>query len=136
MAVTTDTSAAATTIRPFTPEFGQADIDELRRRLETTRWPEQETVADESQGVQLATMQKLARYWATDHDWRKIETRLNRLPQFVTRIDGVDIHFIHVRSQHAGDRVERQLRRGVITGGEARSDAEQPEQGHVLRLGE
>ena len=73
----------------------------LRERVAATRWPDQETVADDSQGVQLATMQELARYWATDYDWRKCEAKLNALPQFVTEIDGLDIHFIHVRSKHA-----------------------------------
>ena len=78
----------------------EAELTELRRRINATRWPERETVADASQGVQLATMQKLARYWATDYDWRKCEARLNALPQFITEIDGLDIHFIHVRSKH------------------------------------
>jgi pimeloyl-ACP methyl ester carboxylesterase len=76
------------------------DLAELRRRIEATKWPEKETVADDSQGVRLATVQKLARYWATDYDWRKCEAKLNALPQFVTEIDGLDIHFIHVRSKH------------------------------------
>jgi pimeloyl-ACP methyl ester carboxylesterase len=78
----------------------QEDLDELRRRVRATRWPEKETVADHSQGVPLAIVQDLARYWATDYDWRKVEARLNDLPQFVTEIDGIDIHFIHVRSKH------------------------------------
>ena len=78
----------------------EAELTELRRRINATRWPERETVTDASQGVQLATMQKLARYWATDYDWRKVEARLNALPQFITEIDGLDIHFIHVRSKH------------------------------------
>jgi pimeloyl-ACP methyl ester carboxylesterase len=78
----------------------EAELTELRRRINATRWPERETVMDVSQGVQLATMQKLARYWATDYDWRKVEARLNALPQFITNIDGLDIHFIHVRSKH------------------------------------
>ena len=85
-------------IRPFTYHAPQAELDELRRRIVATRWPERETVVDQSQGVQLATIQKLARYWATDYDWRKVEARLNSLPQFITNIDGIDIHFIHVRS--------------------------------------
>jgi pimeloyl-ACP methyl ester carboxylesterase len=88
-------------IRPFRVNVPEADLTELRRRISATRWPERETVADESQGVQLATIQKLARYWATDYDWRKFEARLNALPQFTTEIDGLDIHFIHVRSKHA-----------------------------------
>ncbi|HWS80252.1 MAG TPA: alpha/beta fold hydrolase, partial [Rubrobacter sp.] len=76
------------------------DLDDLRRRIAATQWPEKETVADESQGVQLATIQELARYWATDYDWRKAEEKLKALPQFITEIDGLDIHFIHVRSNH------------------------------------
>src|SRR4051794_7922588 len=88
-------------IRPFRVDIPQADLDDLRRRIAATRWPERENVADASQGVQRATMQALARYWATEHDWRKTEARLNSLPQFITEIDGVDIHFIHVRSPHA-----------------------------------
>jgi pimeloyl-ACP methyl ester carboxylesterase len=87
-------------IRPFRFEAAQADLDDLRQRIAAMRWPERENVADQSQGVQLATMQELARYWATEHDWRKAEARLNALPQFMTEIDGLDIHFIHVRSQH------------------------------------
>jgi len=87
-------------VRPFQMTFPDADLAALRRRINATRWPERETVADASQGVQLATMQNLARYWATDYDWRKVEARLNALPQFITEIDGLDIHFIHVRSKH------------------------------------
>jgi len=87
-------------IRPFHYTASDEDLIDLRRRILSTRWPVRETVPDASQGVQLATMQELARYWATDYDWRKIETKLNSLPQFVTRIDGLDIHFIHVRSKH------------------------------------
>jgi len=87
-------------IRPFRVHFPQQALDDLRRRINATQWPERETVADSSQGVPLATMQKLARYWATDYDWRKAEARLNAYPQFVTEIDGLDIHFIHVRSKH------------------------------------
>src|SRR6476646_2203316 len=87
-------------IRPFHINVPEAELAELRRRINATRWPERETVSDDSQGVQLATIQKLARYWATEHDWRKIEARLNALPQFITEIDGLDIHFIHVRSKH------------------------------------
>lgn len=94
------TAAEDTTIRPFTFQAQQAALDELRRRIAATRWPEKETVADSSQGVPLATMEELARYWATDYDWRKAEAKLNAFPQFVTRIDGLDIHFIHVRSKH------------------------------------
>ena len=87
-------------IRPFQVNVPEAELIELRRRINATRWPERETVTDSSQGVQLATMQELARYWATDYDWRKVEAKLNALPQFITEIDGLDIHFIHVRSQH------------------------------------
>ncbi len=88
-------------IRPFSVELPETDIDDLRRRLQSTRWPESETVSDQTQGVPLATMQELARYWATDYDLRRFETRLNAVPQFMTEIDGLDIHFIHVRSPHA-----------------------------------
>jgi pimeloyl-ACP methyl ester carboxylesterase len=87
-------------IRPFRVNVPEAELAELRRRINATKWPERETVTDASQGVQLATIQKLARYWATDYDWRKIEAKMNALPQFITEIDGLDIHFIHVRSKH------------------------------------
>ena len=87
-------------IRPFRVYFPQSQLDDLRRRVETCKWPEQETVSDDSQGVQLRMMQKLALYWVKQYDWRRIETLLNTLPHFVTRIDGLDIHFIHVRSKH------------------------------------
>ena len=86
-------------IRPFHNNIPEEALVDLRRRIAATRWPERETVADKSQGVQLATIQKLASYWATDYDWRKVEAKLNAYPQFVTNIDGVDIHFIHVRSK-------------------------------------
>src|SRR5712692_6447417 len=85
-------------IRPFHVNVPEEELTELRRRINETRWPDRETVGDQSQGVQLATMQKLARYWATEYDWRKVETRLKALPHFITEIDGLDIHFIHVRS--------------------------------------
>ncbi len=88
------------TVRPFHVEFSGERLADLRERLIMTQWPERETVADASQGVRLATMQQLARYWRTDYDWRKIEARLNALPQYLTEIDGLDIHFIHVRSKH------------------------------------
>jgi pimeloyl-ACP methyl ester carboxylesterase len=88
-------------IRPFHVEVPEESLSELRRRLAATRWPSRELVTDRSQGVQSATIQELARYWATDYDWRRGEARLNALPQFTTEIDGVDIHFIHVRSPHA-----------------------------------
>ena len=87
-------------IRPFHVNVQEAELTELRRRINATRWPEQETVTDTSQGVQFATIQKLAHYWATDYDWRKCEARLKALPHFMTEIDGLDIHFIHVRSKH------------------------------------
>jgi pimeloyl-ACP methyl ester carboxylesterase len=87
-------------IRPFTIEIPEAELEALRARIAATRWPERETVADESQGVQLATMQELVRYWGTEYDFRRIEARLNALPQFITEIDGLDIHFIHVKSPH------------------------------------
>ena len=87
-------------IRPFEVGFPEAELIELRRRVNTTRWPERETVTDDSQGVRLALMQELARYWGTDYDWRACEAKLNALPNFITEIDGLDIHFIHVRSQH------------------------------------
>jgi hypothetical protein len=89
-----------TAVRPFEVSVPEEDLAELRRRVAATRWPERETVDDDSQGVPLATMQELARYWATEHDWRRCEAKLNALPQFTTEIDGLDIHFIHVRSQH------------------------------------
>ena len=92
--------AEATAIRPFRVEVPEEQLADLRRRIAATRWPSEELVDDRSQGVQLATMQALARYWATDYDWRTCEARLNALPQFTTEIDGVDIHFIHVRSPH------------------------------------
>jgi pimeloyl-ACP methyl ester carboxylesterase len=87
-------------IRPFHVNFPEAELTELRRRINATKWPERETVADQTQGVQLATIQKLAQYWATEYDWRKCEAKLKALPNFVTEIDGLDIHFIHVRSKH------------------------------------
>src|SRR3984957_1363496 len=88
-------------IRPLqTVIVPDAELTELRNRIKNTRWPERETVADATQGVQLATTQALAHYWATDYDWRKCEAKLNALPQFITEIDGLDIHFIHVRSKH------------------------------------
>jgi pimeloyl-ACP methyl ester carboxylesterase len=96
MAVT----AEATTIRPFRIAVPEEQLAELRRRIEAMRWPSEELVGDRSQGVQLATLQALASYWTTEYDWRRCEARLNALPQFTTEIDGVDIHFIHVRSRH------------------------------------
>ena len=97
------TAAQATTadsIRPFSFEITDAELNDLRLRLEMTRWPEKETVDDLSQGPRLATMQALAKYWAEEYDWRKCEARIKSFPNFVTEIDGLDIHFIHVRSKH------------------------------------
>jgi pimeloyl-ACP methyl ester carboxylesterase len=93
-------AAASDAIRQFNIDVPKAELTELRRRISETRWPERETVMDESQGVPLAMIQELARYWGTDYDWRKCEAKLNALPQFMTEIDGLDIHFIHVRSKH------------------------------------
>ncbi len=95
MSVTTEPA-----IRPFMVEVPEADIEAMRARIKATRWPDKETVDDDTQGVQTATMQALARYWASDYDWRKCEAKLNALPQFMTEIDGLDIHFIHVKSRH------------------------------------
>src|SRR5438132_14365457 len=86
-------------IRPFHFSASKEALADMRKRIAATRWPDKETVTDASQGVQFATMQKLARYWATDYDWRKCEAKLKALPQFITTIDGLDIHFIHVRSK-------------------------------------
>src|SRR5580704_12259932 len=93
-------AADKTAIHPFHVNVPETELTELRRRINATKWPERETVTDASQGVQLATIQALARYWATEYDWRKIEAKINALPQFITEIDGLDIHFIHVRSKH------------------------------------
>src|SRR3954464_6427303 len=101
MTVSTRTSdQTGVDIHPFEAEFADEALDDLRVRIAATRWPTKELVADRSQGVQLATLQELARYWTTEYDWRKCEARLNALPQFTTEIDGVEIHFIHVRSAH------------------------------------
>ncbi|HZB72891.1 MAG TPA: epoxide hydrolase [Acidimicrobiales bacterium] len=97
MTATIDT---ATEVRPFHVEIAEEQVDDLRRRIAATRWPTKELVADRSQGVQLATVQELARYWADEYDWHRLEARLNALPQFTTEIDGVEIHFVHVRSPH------------------------------------
>src|SRR5579864_7222648 len=94
------TQTAPTAVRPFRVDMPEEAIADLRRRIAATRWPSRELVTDRSQGVQLATLQELARYWTTDYDWRKAEAKLNALPQFITEIDGVDIHFIHVKSPH------------------------------------
>jgi pimeloyl-ACP methyl ester carboxylesterase len=93
-------AGASDAIRQFNIDIPETELAELRRRISETRWPERETVMDESQGVPLAMIQELARYWGTDYDWRKCEAKLNALPQFMTEIDGLDIHFIHVRSKH------------------------------------
>jgi pimeloyl-ACP methyl ester carboxylesterase len=90
-----------TAIRPFRVSFSDAELADLRRRIDATKWPDRETVADESEGIQLAMIQKLARYWGTEYDWRACEARLNAVPNFITEIDGLDIHFVHVRSKHA-----------------------------------
>src|SRR5437879_2954146 len=95
------TDQTRTDVYPFHVDVPEEALTDLRRRLAATRWPTSELVADRSQGVQLATIQELARYWATDYDWRRCGARLNALPQFKTEIDGVDIHFIHVKSPHA-----------------------------------
>ena len=87
-------------IRPFQVSFPETELTELRRRVAATRWPERETVADDSQGAPLAMMQDLTRYWATDYDWGPCQARLNELPNFITEIDGLDIHFLHIRSPH------------------------------------
>ena len=101
MPTTTDTTTAGTAVRPFSiPIATDAQLDDLRARVSATRWPERETVSDDSQGTPLAMMQDLARYWAADYDWRRCEARLGKLPHFVTEIDGLDIHFLHVRSGH------------------------------------
>jgi hypothetical protein len=99
MSVTTQ-QPGATAIRPFQVEISDQALEDLRRRIAATRLPSRELVADRSQGVQLATMQELARYWLTEYYWRRCEARLNALPQFKTEIDGVDTHFIHVKSRH------------------------------------
>jgi len=99
--VAEETGGESSDVRPFHVSFSDVELAELRRRIKATRWPERETVADATQGVQLATIQKLASYWSTDYDWRKCETKLNALPNFITTIDGLDVHFIHVRSKHA-----------------------------------
>jgi Epoxide hydrolase N terminus len=100
MSVTTETSGAAA-IRPFEVDIPEEALEDLRRRIAAMRWPSKELVADRSQGVQLATIQALAGYWASDYEWRKCEARLNALPQFKTEIDGEDIHFVHVKSPQA-----------------------------------
>src|SRR5688500_6675174 len=100
VAATAITASEDESVRPFRVNVPEADLADLRRRIAATRWPSRELVKDRSQGVQLATLKELARYWSTEYDWRKAEARLNAYPQFVTKIDGVDIHFIHVKSRH------------------------------------
>jgi pimeloyl-ACP methyl ester carboxylesterase len=100
MSVTTETTTGTAAIRPFKIEVPQAELDDLRARIKATRWPDKETVDDQSQGTQLAIVQALAEYWSTEYDWRKVEARINSMPHFLTEIDGVDIHFVHVRSKH------------------------------------
>src|SRR5690349_14853586 len=99
MSVATEDSSA-TAIRPFHVDIADAALNDLKRRLAAVRWPSKELVGDRTQGVQLATIQALVSYWASEHDWRRCEAKLNALPQFKTEIDGLDIHFIHVRSRH------------------------------------
>src|SRR5205807_5029706 len=121
-------SEQADAIRPFNVNFPEAELTELRRRINATKWPERETVADASQGVQLATSQALARYWGTDYDWRKCEARLNALPNFITEIDGLDIHFIHSMACDGGGTRRRSTagsrsRRAVMKASRSRSTA-------------
>ncbi|MBV9633396.1 MAG: epoxide hydrolase N-terminal domain-containing protein, partial [Methylobacteriaceae bacterium] len=101
LSATMRAAAADDAVRPFRVDVPQEQLGDLRRRIAATRWPDQETVPDQSQGAQLAKLQELVRYWGTEYDWRKGEARLNAFPQFMTEIDGLDIHFIHVRSRHA-----------------------------------
>ena len=105
-------------IRSFQVEIPEEELAELRRRIAATNWPEKETVADQSQGVPLAVIQELARHWMTDYDWRRCEANLNALPQFITEIDGLDIHFIHVRSN-----TKTRCRSSSIMDGRARSSS-------------
>ena len=117
MSATTENSAGATAVRPFTvPVTPDAELEALRARIAATRWPDRELVADHSQGVQLATITALADYWATEYDWRRCEAKLNALPHFMTEIDGLDIHFIHVRS-----RMRTRCRSSSPTAGPVRS---------------
>ena len=118
MAATVETTAGKTAIRPFTIAIPEGELEDLRARIAAMRWPEKETVDDDSQGVELATIQAVARYWLTDYDWRKCEARLNAVPQFVTEIDGLDIHFVHVRSS-----TRTRCRSSSATDGRARSSS-------------
>jgi hypothetical protein len=123
------TVETANEIRPFHVDIPEEELVELRRRIAAARWPSRELVADRSQGVQLATMQELARYWATEYDWRACEARLNALPQFTTTIDGVDLHFIHVKSsgrhRRRRTRSHPDLRAGGLAGHRGRRGAGQ-----------
>jgi hypothetical protein len=94
-------SAGDTALHPFKVQIPEAALADLRKRIAETRWPDKETVTDRSQGIQLGKLQEIVRYWGGDYDWRKVEARLNALPMFLTHIDGIDIHFIHVKSRHA-----------------------------------
>ena len=119
MSVTTEKSSVTTAVRPFTvPVTTDAELQALRARVAATRWPDRELVTDHSQGVQLAVITELARYWATDYDWRRCEAKLSALPHFMTEIDGLDIHFIHVRSD-----TPTRCRSSSPTGGPARSSS-------------
>src|SRR5688572_23912687 len=100
MSAVVQESSGSTAVRPFRVTVSDAELADLRRRVKATQFPEKEPVDDNSQGVPLATMRKLASYWATEYDWRKVEAKLNSYPQFITEIDGLDIHFLHVRSKH------------------------------------
>jgi epoxide hydrolase-like protein len=102
ISATSEKPAGAAAVRPFRVEIPQAEVDELHRPIAATRWPDRETVDDGSQGTPLAKLQELVRYWGGEYDWRKFEAKLNGLPQFVTSLVGLDIHFIHVRSPHPG----------------------------------
>ena len=110
-------AGGGTAIRPFEFSFTDEQLADMRQRIAATRWPEKETVEDSSQGMTLATMRDLARYWATDYDWRKVEAKLSALPHFVTEIDGLDIHFIHVRN------TKTRCRSSSTTDGRARSSS-------------
>ena len=112
------TGSDKTAVRPFHVNVPEAELTELRRRINTAKWPERETVTDDSEGVPLAMIQELARYWAEDYDWRKCEAKLNALPQFMTEIDGLDIHFIHLART-----MTKRCRSSLRTDGPARSSS-------------
>jgi hypothetical protein len=111
------TGGDPTAMRPFQVNVPEAERTELRRRIDAARFPDRETVTDFSQGVPAATVRKLARYWASEYDWRKVEARLNAYPQFVTEVDGLDIHFIHARSKHDGQITFRARRSAMRSAG-------------------